>query len=118
MLNIYKERENPLPQIIQKLKIDFELGGFFTIKNLKWYPDGQMFTDVYILIDKLDSVEHYNQLLKMHVKSKEMENIDPSTPNSFYFKLDEVKHLLNGVGRVVQYFNPYPDHMIDFNRYE
>ena len=118
VLEAYQERENPLPNLIKRMKIDFELGGFFTIKNLKWYPDGQMFTDVYILIDKLKSIEHYNQLMQMHNKSQEIEKIDPPARQSHYFKLAEVKHLLNGVGRVVQFFNPYPDYLIDFNRYD
>jgi hypothetical protein len=45
-----KSKFNPLASILEKMKINYMNGGFFSIKYVKWGEHGQMFLDYDILI--------------------------------------------------------------------
>ena len=61
-----------------------------------------MYLDFHVLIDSSLKPEEYDVLLKLHE-----EGLDEKY-NKFTL-LKDIKHLLNGIGRIIQFFNPFPN---------
>ena len=57
VFDTYGELNNPLPKILQKMKVSYRNGGFFNIKRVKWDRAGQMFLDYSILIESVKDQE-------------------------------------------------------------
>ena len=61
-----------------------------------------MFLDMHILIPD-GAAELQNKLAEI------------KKSGLLWIPLNDIKMHLNGVGRIIQYFNPFPDHLIDFS---
>ena len=95
------------------MKIDYNSGGVFNIKQVKWSLDGQMFLDYYILIESIKNPMHFDVLSHLHERSALLHDLQ--IRNKVVIDRNKIKHLLTGVGRIVQYFNPMDDSKIDLN---
>lgn len=62
VFDTYSDLDNPLPSLIQKMKVCYKSGGFFNIRRVKWDKDGQMFLDYSILIASIEDPEQFKFL--------------------------------------------------------
>ena len=63
ILHHHVEKGNPLPTIIDKMKISYKTGGFFRIKRVK---AGQIYGDFDILIDQIENKDVLKRLYQLH----------------------------------------------------
>lgn len=85
------------------MKIDYNTGGVYCIKHVMWDAGGQMYLDITILIPEVACLEDLALLRQLHQRS-----LDPDFASHQVVMLKDIRHLLNGVGRIIQYFNPLP----------
>ena len=66
VVDTYQEEENPMPSVLNNMRISYKFGGFFQIKRVKWDTDGQMFLDYSILVDSVTDAKQYEILQQLH----------------------------------------------------
>ena len=102
-LDILQEMGNPLRSLILKDRVSYKCGGIFTLRFIKValrYVEN-IYLDYDIMIHDIPDQEDYQKLLKIQEMS--MQNLDEGDENVTVTNLDDIKHILTGVGRVVQY---------------
>ena len=66
VLHANLQLDNPLNDILLKMKIDYDLGGFFRVRRVRWSDEGKMFLDYEILIESVDNKLQLKVLHDLH----------------------------------------------------
>lgn len=50
----FRGLDSPLDDVLSKMRVNFNTGGLFNIRRVKWERDSEMFLDYQILIESID----------------------------------------------------------------
>ena len=105
-LNLYQEFENPLEDLIAGAQVCYPRGGIFELRYIKndvQSNNGTIYFDYDIMIEDVESEADYAKLRQIEAKSEKLVASD----------LAEIKHMLKGIGRLVQYSCDDPSELGD-----